>query len=62
MPRELIATAPRTPELRTYEEPPLGPDEGASAEHVFHRQARHPSCGAYRADTRWTPRSRSTPS
>ena len=27
MPRELIATAPRTPELREYEEPPLGPTQ-----------------------------------
>ncbi len=25
MPRELIASAPRTPEIRSYEEPPLGP-------------------------------------
>ena len=25
MPRELVATAPRTPVLREYEEPPLGP-------------------------------------
>ena len=25
MPRELVAVAPRTPELRSYEEPPLGP-------------------------------------
>jgi len=27
MPRELIAVAPRTPELREYENPPLGPSE-----------------------------------
>lgn len=27
MPLELIATAPRTPELRSCEEPPLGADE-----------------------------------
>ena len=27
MPRELIAAAPRTPVLREYEEPPLGPTQ-----------------------------------
>src|SRR5829696_3887264 len=27
MPRELIAVAPRTPELREYQEPPLGPGQ-----------------------------------
>lgn len=27
MPRELVATEPRTPVLRSYEEPPLGPQE-----------------------------------
>ena len=27
MPRELVATAPRTPVIREYEETPLGPDQ-----------------------------------
>ena len=27
MPRELIATAPRTPVIREYEDPPLGPTQ-----------------------------------
>jgi len=27
MPRELVATGPRTPVIREYEEPPLGPDQ-----------------------------------
>ncbi|HYJ12920.1 MAG TPA: hypothetical protein VEW66_04980, partial [Thermomicrobiales bacterium] len=27
MPRELVATAPRTPTLRDYDDPPLGPSD-----------------------------------
>ena len=50
MPHELIATAPRTPELRAYEELPLGPDE-VRLRSVFSTVKHGTQLRAYRADT-----------
>ena len=51
MPLELIATAPRTPELRSYEEPPLGADE-VRLRSTFSAVKHGTQLRAYRADTR----------
>ena len=51
MPLELIATAPRTPELRSYEEPPLGKDE-VRLRSTFSAVKHGTQLRAYRADTR----------
>ena len=50
MPRELIASAPRMPELHTYEEPPLGPDEVRLLS-TFSTVKHGTQLRAYRADT-----------
>ena len=51
MPLELIATAPRTPELRAYEEPPLGAGE-VRVRSIFSAVKHGTQLRAYRADTR----------
>ena len=51
MPLELIATAPRTPELRSYEEPPLGAEE-VRLQSTFSAVKHGTQLRAYRADTR----------
>ena len=51
MPLELIATAPRTPELRSYEEPPLAPDE-VRLRSTFSAVKHGTQLRAYRANTR----------
>lgn len=51
MPLELIATAPRTPELRSYDEPPLGTDE-VRLRSTFSTVKHGTQLRAYRADTR----------
>ena len=51
MPLELIATAPRTPELRSYEEPPLGAEE-VRLRSTFSAVKHGTQLRAYRADTR----------
>ena len=50
MPRELIATAPRTPELRCCDEPPLGPDQ-VRLRSTFSTVKHGTQLRAYRADT-----------
>jgi threonine dehydrogenase-like Zn-dependent dehydrogenase len=51
VPLELIATAPRTPELRSYEEPPLGAEE-VRLRSTFSAVKHGTQLRAYRADTR----------
>lgn len=51
MPLELIAAAPRTPELRAYEEPPLGAGE-VRVRSTFSAVKHGTQLRAYRADTR----------
>ena len=51
MPLELIAAAPRTPELRSYEEPPLGAEE-VRLQSTFSAVKHGTQLRAYRADTR----------
>ena len=51
MPRELIASAPRKPELRSYEELPLGPDE-VRLRSTFSTVKHGTQLRAYRANTR----------
>ena len=51
MPRELIATAPRTPELRSYEEAPLGADE-VRLRSIFSTVKHGTQLRGYRANTR----------
>ena len=50
MPRELIAAAPRTPELRAYDELPLGPNE-VRLRSTFSTVKHGTQLRAYRADT-----------
>ena len=50
MPRELVATAPRTPELRSYDELPLGPDQ-VRLRSTFSTVKHGTQLRAYRADT-----------
>ena len=50
MPRELIASAPRKPELRSYEELPLGPDE-VRLRSTFSTVKHGTQLRAYRANT-----------
>ena len=50
MPRELIASAPRTPELRAYDELPLRPDE-VRMRSIFSTVKHGTQLRAYRADT-----------
>jgi threonine dehydrogenase-like Zn-dependent dehydrogenase len=51
VPLELIAAAPRTPELRSYEEPPLGAEE-VRLRSTFSAVKHGTQLRAYRADTR----------